>query len=89
LRVFSSLPIRNATFTFAISVTSLNPINSPGDGSLLEADISGPNSPLSTFTADPDFGSIQPELGSGKPSSGSIVGLAFLVVVGARKRPTA
>jgi PEP-CTERM motif len=75
--------------TFTITDTSLNPINSSGDGSLLEADITGPDSPLSTFAADPAFGSIQPEQGSTtvpEPSSIAVVGLAFLVVAGARQR---
>jgi hypothetical protein len=78
--------------TFTITDTSLNPINSSGDGSLLEADISGPSSPLNTSAADPGFGSIQPELGSAavpEPSSVAVVGLIFVVVVGSRKRPTA
>jgi hypothetical protein len=75
--------------TFTITDTSLNPINSSGDGSLLEADITGPDSPLSTFAADPAFGSIQPEQGSTtvpEPSFIAVVGLAFLVVAGARQR---
>jgi hypothetical protein len=75
--------------TFTITDTSLNPINSSGDGSLLEADITGQNSPLNTFAADPAFGSIQPELGSAtvpEPSSVAVVSLAFLVGVRARQR---
>jgi hypothetical protein len=49
-------------FTFTVTDTSLNPINSSGDGSLLEVDITGANSPLMTFAADPAFGSIQPQV---------------------------
>ena len=46
--------------TFAITDTSLNSTRSAGNGAELEVDITGPNSTVSVFPADAEFGGFQP-----------------------------
>ncbi len=52
-------------FTFAITDISLNSTRSAGDGAELEIDITGANSLVNLFPADPAFGGFEPDVAAG------------------------